>query len=91
MINLSGIPHVLLRVADGEASKRSYRYAMGLRISEQEPEYGGVFMTLGGGFPTLDIARHPVPESEPQPQRGWLGPTREVLPVSRAMGRYLGG
>jgi catechol 2,3-dioxygenase-like lactoylglutathione lyase family enzyme len=31
MINLSGIGHVLLRVADEEASKRFHRDVLGLR------------------------------------------------------------
>jgi catechol 2,3-dioxygenase-like lactoylglutathione lyase family enzyme len=42
MINLSGIGHVLLRVADEEASKRFYRDVLGFRIAEQDPEHGGV-------------------------------------------------
>ena len=56
MINLSGIGHVLLRVADVEASKRFYRDVLGFRIAEQDPEHGGVFMTLGDGFHTIDVA-----------------------------------
>src|SRR5271167_4525659 len=59
MINLSGIGHVLLRVTDEEASKRSYRDVLGFCIAEQHPEHGGVFMTLGDGFHTIDIARIP--------------------------------
>ena len=48
MIKLAGIGHVLLRVADEEASKRFYQDVLGFRVSEQDPEHGGVFMTLGG-------------------------------------------
>jgi len=55
MINLAGIGHVLLRVADEEASKRFYRDVLGFRVAEQDPEHGGVFMTLGDGFHTIDI------------------------------------
>lgn len=33
MIKLAGIGHVLLRVADEEASKRFYRDALGFRIA----------------------------------------------------------
>src|SRR5260370_41058064 len=69
MIKLAGIGHVLLRIADEEASKRFYRDALGFRMAEQDPEHGGVFMTLGGGFPTLDITQHPTPRAPGQPQR----------------------
>jgi catechol-2,3-dioxygenase len=73
MINLSSIGHVLLRVADEEASKRFYRDVLGFRIAEQDLEHGGVFMTLGDGFHNIDIAQHPTPQDAPKPQRGQLG------------------
>jgi catechol 2,3-dioxygenase-like lactoylglutathione lyase family enzyme len=73
MINLSSIGHVLLRVADEEASKRFYRDVLGFRIAEQDPEHGGVFMTLGDGFHTIDVMQHPAPQDAPRPQRGQLG------------------
>ena len=73
MIKLAGIGHVLLRVADEEASKRFYCDALGFRIAEQDPEHGGVFMTLGDGFHTIDITQHPAPKDAAPPQRGQLG------------------
>ena len=73
MINLSGIGHVLLRVTDEEASKRFYRDVLGFRIAEQDPEHGGVFMTLGEGFHTIDIMQHPAPQEARRPQPGQLG------------------
>src|SRR5260370_25343557 len=73
MINLAGIGHVLLRVADEEASKRFYRDALGFRVAEQDPEHGGVFMTLGDGFHTIDITQHPAPQGAARPERGGLG------------------
>ena len=69
MIKLAGIGHVLLRVADEEASKRFYRDALGFRVAEQDPEHGGVFMTLGDGFHTLDITQHPAPGEAVRPER----------------------
>ena len=69
MIKLAGIGHVLLRVADEEASKRFYRDALGFRIAEQDPEHGGVFMTLGDGFHTIDITQHPAPREASRPER----------------------
>jgi len=73
MIKLAGIGHVLLRVADEEASKRFYRDVLGFRVAEQDPEHGGVFMTLGDGFHTIDITQHPAPESAKPPEKGGLG------------------
>jgi catechol 2,3-dioxygenase len=73
MINLCGIGHVLLRVADEEDSKRFYRDILGFRVAEQDPEHGGVFMTLGDGFHTIDIVQHSAPDGAPRPQRGQLG------------------
>ena len=66
MIKLASIGHVLLRVTDEEASKRFYRDVLGFRVAEQDPEHGGVFMTLGDGFHTLDITqpRHPQTRSD---------------------------
>ncbi|HEX3863196.1 MAG TPA: VOC family protein [Stellaceae bacterium] len=73
MINLAGIGHVLLRVTDEEASKRFYRDVLGFRIAEQDPEHGGVFMTLGDGFHTIDITQHAAPREATRPERGQLG------------------
>jgi catechol-2,3-dioxygenase len=73
MIKLTGIGHVLLRVADEEASKRFYRDVLGFRIAEEDPEHGGVFMTLGENFHTLDLGQHPSPNDAPRPQRGQIG------------------
>jgi len=47
MIKLTRIDHVSLRVADQETSKRFYRDVLGFQIAEEDPEHGGIFMTLG--------------------------------------------
>jgi catechol-2,3-dioxygenase len=73
MIKLTGIGHVNLRVADQEASKRFYRDVLGFLIAEEDPDHGGVFMTLGDNFHTLDIGQHPAPQDAPRPQRGQIG------------------
>src|SRR6516162_305171 len=73
VIKLKGIGHVNLRVADHEASKRFYRDVLGFAIAEEDPDHGGVFMTLGDNFHTLDIGQHPAPESAQRPQRGQIG------------------
>ncbi|HLY47150.1 MAG TPA: VOC family protein [Stellaceae bacterium] len=82
MIKLAGIGHVLLRVSDEEASKRFYRDVLGFLVAEQDPEHGGVFMTLGDGFHTIDITQHPAPEAAARPQKGGLGLVHIAFKVS---------
>ena len=69
MIKLAGIGHVLLRVADEEASKRFYRDVLGFRVAEQDPEHGGVFMTLGDGFHAIDMTQAPEEAARPEPRQ----------------------
>jgi catechol 2,3-dioxygenase len=73
MIKLSKIGHVNLRVTDQERAKWFYGEVLGFKIAEEDPDHGGVFMTLGDNFHTLDIGQHPTPESAPRPQRGQIG------------------
>ena len=55
MIRLSGIGHVLLRVSDVERSRAFYSTILGLKVVEEDPEHGGIFMALAGQGHTLDI------------------------------------
>ncbi len=73
MIKLKGIGHVNLRVADEAVSKRFYSDVLGFFVTEEDPEHGGVFMSLGDNFHTLDIGQHPNPEAAQRPQRGHIG------------------
>jgi catechol-2,3-dioxygenase len=66
MIKLASIGHVLLRVADEEASKRFYCDILGFRVAEQDPEHGGVFMTLGDGFHAIDLTQAPKDAARPE-------------------------
>ena len=84
MIKLASIGHVLLRVADEEASKRFYRDILGFRVAEQDPEHGGVFMTLGDGFHNIDITQHPAPADAARPERGGLG----LVHIAFKVGNY---
>jgi len=72
-VKLTRIGHVNLRVADQELSKWFYRDVLGFRVAEEDPEHGGVFMTLGENFHTLDIGQHPRPENAPKPRRDQIG------------------
>ncbi len=67
MIKLERIGHVYLSVADQEVSKRFYRDVLGFAIAEEDPVHGGVFMTLGDNFHTLDIGQAPNPEVDRHP------------------------
>src|SRR5688572_10292858 len=40
------IGHVALRVSSEERSRAFYRDVLGFRVSEEDPDHGGVFMTL---------------------------------------------
>jgi len=79
------IGHVNLRVADREVSKRFYRDQLGFVIAEEDPEHGGVFMTLGDNFHTVDIGQHPAPETARRPERG------QIARPHRISGRQLRG
>ena len=46
-INLSRIGHAAVRVRDLERAKQFYTEVMGFVIEEEDPEHGGVFMSLG--------------------------------------------
>jgi catechol 2,3-dioxygenase len=56
MIRLKRLGHVLLRVADVEQSKAFYTDLLGFEIVEEDPEHGGVFMSLGEHGHTLDLS-----------------------------------
>lgn len=56
MIQLKRIGHVLLKVADVEQSKAFYSKVLGFEVVEQDPQHGGVFMTLGQDGHTLDLS-----------------------------------
>ena len=56
-----------------EGAPRFYRHLLGFVIAEEDPEHGGVFMTLGDNFHTLDIGQHTAPETAQRPERGQIG------------------
>jgi catechol 2,3-dioxygenase len=73
MIKLDRIGHLMLSVADEAASRRFYTEVLGFRVSEQDIEHGGVFMTLGQNYHTLDIDQNPEPTTAQRPRRGQIG------------------
>ncbi len=63
MIQLKRLGHILLRVSDLDHAKAFYRDLLGFEIVEEDPNHGGVFMTLGEHGHTLDL----MPADGPAP------------------------
>jgi catechol-2,3-dioxygenase len=72
-VKLTKIGHVNLRCSDEELSRWFYCDVLGFRITERDPQHGGIFMTLGENFHTLDISQHPRPERAQKPRRDQIG------------------
>ena len=79
MIKLKKIGHINMKVTDPERSKAFYRDVLGFTISEEDPQHGGVFMTLGDDFHTLDLST--VPAGAPLPDRSHLGVSHVAFQV----------
>jgi catechol-2,3-dioxygenase len=65
-MNLGGIGHVLLRVADLERAKTFYTDVLGFEVMEQDPEHGGLFMAIAGQAHTLDLFPAADPHAAPR-------------------------
>jgi catechol-2,3-dioxygenase len=72
-MKIKRVGHVALRVADQERSRAFYSDLLGFGVSEEDPEHGGVFMTLGENFHALDVFPHPDPANAPKPERDQIG------------------
>ena len=65
MINLQRLGHILMAVRDLEASKKFYIGILGFKLLEEDPEHGGVFLTLGDHGNTLDLFPSTDPAASP--------------------------
>jgi catechol 2,3-dioxygenase len=65
MVKLQRIGHVLIAVRDVEVSKRFYMDILGFKLLEQDPDHGGVFLSLGGFGNTLDLFPSTAPDAGP--------------------------
>jgi catechol 2,3-dioxygenase len=72
-MKLKRVGHVALRVADEERSRAFYRDVLGFSVTEQDPEHGGTFMSLGENFHTIDVFPSDNPQGAPKPQRDQIG------------------
>ena len=70
MITLRRIGHILYLVRDVERSKAFYMNILGFKLLEQDPDHGGVFLSLGDYGNTLDLFPSTSPDAYPQPKAG---------------------
>ena len=54
-VKIDGIGHCALRVRDVDRSRRFYVNVLGFELLEQDPEHGGVFLSLPGTSHTIDV------------------------------------
>lgn len=65
MIKIQRLGHVLMAVRDLEVSKKFYMGLLGFKLLEQDPEHGGVFLSIGGYGNTLDLFPSTAPDASP--------------------------
>lgn len=65
MIKLQRLGHVLMAVRDLEVSKKFYMGLLGFKLLEQDPEHGGVFLSIGSYGNTLDLFPSTAPDAGP--------------------------
>jgi len=70
MIKLQRIGHILLTVRDLERSKAFYTNILGFKVLEQDPDHGGLFLSLGEYGNTLDLFPSTAPDAFPRPPAG---------------------
>src|SRR5260370_5378515 len=63
MIKLQRLGHVLISVRDLEQSKDFYTRILGFKVLEQDPEHGGLFLSIGGLGNTLDLFQCTNPDA----------------------------
>ena len=68
MIKLQRLGHVLFSVRDVERSKDFYTRILGFKLLEQDPEHGGVFLSIGGHGNTLDLFQCTDPQALAAPE-----------------------
>lgn len=78
-IHLKKIGHINMKVTHAERAKAFYRDVLGFTVSEEDPDHGGIFMTLGDDFHTLDLSV--VPGEARLPDRTVLGVSHVAFQV----------
>src|SRR2546426_11483439 len=80
-VQLKKIGHVAMRVTDGERAKAFYTKVLGFKVSEEDPVHGGIFMTVGDDFHTLDLSVVPDAKDAHLPDRSSLGVSHVAFQV----------
>ncbi len=80
-VQLKKIGHVAMRVTDGERAKAFYTKVLGFKVSEEDPVHGGIFMTMGDDFHTLDLSVVADPKDARLPDRSSLGVSHVAFQV----------
>ncbi len=80
-MKLKKIGHVAVRVTDPERAKAFYTSVLGFRVAEQDPVHGGIFMTLGDDFHTLDLSPVADLASARLPDRSSIGVSHVAFQV----------
>ena len=85
-VKLERIGHCLIKVRDVERSKKFYTEVLGFQMMEQDPEHGGVFLSLPGDGHTIDLSAvgDPANATPPVGQQDGVG----VLHIAFKVGSY---
>ena len=85
-VKLERIGHCLIKVRDVEHSKKFYTEVLGFQMMEQDPDHGGVFLSLPGDGHTIDLSAvgDPATATPPVGQQDGVG----VLHIAFKVGSY---
>jgi catechol 2,3-dioxygenase len=62
MIKLQRLGHVLIAVRNLERSRDFYTRILGFKVLEQDPDHGGLFLSIGGHGNSLDLFQAANPD-----------------------------
>lgn len=88
-MRLTRIGHVLIAVHDLARAKDFYTRVLGFEVLEEDPDHGGVFLTIGEETHVIDLVPLPDTQTPPVPQsitevRPSLGFAHVAFPVGSA-------
>ena len=66
-IQLDRVGHCLIKVRDVERSCKFFVDVLGFQLMEQDPDHGGVFLSLPGDGHTIDLSPVGNPETATPP------------------------
>ncbi len=67
-MRLTKIGHALIAVHDLARSRDFYTRVLGFEVLEEDPDHGGVFLTIGDGTHVIDLVALPGAPPPPVPQ-----------------------